>query len=337
MNYPKVTDLDYINFLVASPLVFTCAEAARVQPEHPLRAAHDALTRLLHRIEPDPTPLWHEAEQHIDRHAGILIVDDTTLDKPYATNIELVHRHWSGKHHRVVRGINVVTVLWSDGARCLPCDYRFFDKPHDALTKHDHFQAMLTTAYARGFQPRVVGFDSWYSSLANLKHIRSLGWHWLTQRKGNRQVEPDRTGNRALSEVAIPAEGRVVHLKGYGLITVFRIVAADGDTEYGATNDLTMDAAMREEVAEQVWTIEVYHRGLKQYCGVERAQVRAGRAQRNHIGWAIRAFLRLEHHRIRVGLSWFETKMGIIRSALQCYLALPSPILIGLAQSPSTA
>ena len=337
MNYPKVTDLDYINFLVASPLVFTCTEAARVQPAHPNRAAHDALTRLLHRIAPDPTPLWHEAAQHIDRDAGILIVDDTTLDKPYATNIELVHRHWSGKHHRVVRGINLVTLLWSDGAHCLPCDYRFFDKPNEALTKHDHFQAMLTAAQQRGFQPRVVAFDSWYSSLANLKHIRSLGWHWLTQLKGNRQVDRDRTGNRALSEVAIPADGQVVHLKGYGVIRVFRIVAADGDTEYWATDEVTMDAATRETLSTQVWTIETYHRELKQYCGVERAQVRAGRAQRNPIGWAIRAFLRLEHHRICTGTSWFETKMEIIRSAIRGYLSQPSPILIGLAQRPSTA
>ena len=337
MNLPKVTDLDYINFLVASPLVFSCAEAARVQPAQPNRAAHDALTRLLHRLEPDPTPLWKEAEQHVDRRAGILIIDDTTLDKPYATKIDLVHRHWSGKHHRVVHGINLVTLLWSDGEQCLPCDYRFFDKPNDALTKHDHFQAMLTTAHRRGFQPRVVAFDSWYSSLANLKHIRSLGWHWLTQLKGNRQVDPDRTGNRALSEVAIPADGLVVHLKGYGLIKVFRIVATDGDTDHWATNDLTMEAPVREELVTQIWTIETYHRGLKQFCGAERGQVRAARAQRNHIGCAIRAFLRLEHHRICTGTSWFETKMGIIRSALQLYLSLPSPILKGLAQSPATA
>ncbi len=65
--------------------------------------------------------------------------------------------------------------------------------------------------------------------------------------------------------------------------------------------------------------------------------MRAGRAQRNHIGWAIRAFLRLKHHRIRVGRSWFETKMSIIRAAVQWYLSQPSPILIGLAQRPATA
>ncbi len=61
------------------------------------------------------------------------------------------------------------------------------------------------------------------------------------------------------------------------------------------------------------------------------------RAQRNHIGWAVRAFLRLEHHRIMSGTSWFEAKMGIIRSALKVYLSQTSPILVGLVQSLSTA
>lgn len=337
MNQPKVTDLDYINFLVASPMVFTCTEAARVQPLTPRRAAHDALTRLLHRLEPDPTPLWVEAQQHVSLHDGLLIIDDTTLDKPYAQNIELVHRHWSGKHHRVVQGINLVTLLWSDGTDAIPCDYRFYDKPVDGMTKNEHFRAMLATANQRGFQPRIVAFDSWYSSLANLKTVRSLKWHWLTRLKGNRQVNPDGTGNRALQECDIARDGTVVHLKGYGMIQVFRIDTPDGDTEYWATDVLTMTPVAREHLAGQVWTIEVYHRGLKQFSGVERCQARRARAQRNHIGWAIRAFLRLEHHRLLTGSSWFETKMGIIRAAIQQYLSLPSPILKGLVQSPTTA
>ena len=183
----------------------------------------------------------------------------------------------------------------------------------------------------------MVAFDSWYSSLENLKTIRSFDWHWLTRLAGNRHVNPDGTGNRGLQECAISADGTVVHLKGYGMIQVFRIDAPDGDTEYWATSELTMQPVEREQVAGQVWTIETYHRGLKQFCGVERCQARSGRAQRNHIGWAIRAFLRLEHHRIRTGTSWFEAKMGIIRSALQLYLSQTSSILVGLAQSPSTA
>src|SRR3954447_17055262 len=337
MNQAKVTDLDYINFLVASPLVFSCTEAARVQPDTPRRAAHDALTRLLHRLDPDPTPLWNEAQQHVVLQDGLVSIDDTTLDKPYAQHIELVHRHWSGKHHRVVAGINLVTLLWSDGTDAIPCDYRLYDKPVDGLTKNAHFRAMLQTAEERGFLPRFVAFDSWYSSLENLKTIRGFDWHWFTRLKGNRHVDPDRTGNRALEACAISADGTVVHLKGYGLIQVFRIVTPDGDTEYWATDVLTMTAREREAVAGKVWTIEEYHRGLKQFCGVERCQARSAQAQRNHIGWSVRAFLRLEHHRLRTGTSWFETKMEIIRSALRLYLSQTSPILVGLAQSPSTA
>jgi putative transposase len=337
MNQAKVTDLDYINFLVASPLVFSCTEAARVQPAGPRRAAHDSLTRLLSRLAPDPTPLWNEAKQHVILHDGLLIVDDSTLDKPYAHKIELVHRHWSGKHHRVVAGINLVTLLWSDGTHAIPCDYRLFDKPVDGLTKNAHFRAMLKTAHERGFRPRLVAFDSWYSSLENLKTVRSFDWHWLTRLKSNRQVNPDGRGNRALAECDISADGTVVHLKGYGMIQVFRIDTPDGDTEYWATDLLRMTPMAREVEAGKVWTIEVYHRGLKQFCGVERCQARSGRAQRNHIGWALRAFLRLEHHRLMTGTSWFETKMGIIRSALQYYLSQPSPILRGLAQSRTTA
>src|SRR3954454_12259882 len=156
MNAPKVNDLDYIKLLGAVPRVVSCTEADRVQPDGPRRAAHDALTRLLQRLEPDTTPLWREAEQHVDRRSGLLIGDDTTLDKPYAKQIELVHRHWSGKHHQVVNGINLLTLLWSDGEDAIPCDYRLFDKPVDGLTKNAHFRAMLQSAQTRGFQPRYV-------------------------------------------------------------------------------------------------------------------------------------------------------------------------------------
>jgi putative transposase len=57
MNAPKVTNLDYINFLVAAPKVVSSTEAACVQPDSPCRAAHDAFTRLLQRLEPGPSPL----------------------------------------------------------------------------------------------------------------------------------------------------------------------------------------------------------------------------------------------------------------------------------------
>jgi putative transposase len=321
LNVTKCQDTDYIDFLIASPKTVSCTEAAAVQPPAPAAASHDAFTRLLLRVEPDPETLWREARTLVHRKGGLLVLDDSTLDKPYARKIALVGRHWSGKHHAVVRGINLITLLWTDGDRSIPCDYRLYDKANDGLTKNDHFGAMLRAAADRGFAPACVAFDGWYSSLENLKLIRGLGWSWLTRLKTNRKVNLDRTGLRPVGGVAIEAGGTIVHLEGYGLIRVFRIVSRDGDTEHWATDDLAMDKLTRLMYAERSWGIENYHRGLKQCCGVERSQARSSRAQRNHIGMAIRASLRLEHHFFATGISWYEAKARIIRGAVRAYLA----------------
>lgn len=196
---------------------------------------------------------------------------------------------------------------------------------------------MLGQAKLRGLQPEMVAFDSWYSSLDNLKAVRKLGWRWLTRLKSNRLVNPAGTGNRAVSKVKLSARGNVVHLKGYGMVKVFRIVAPNGDTEHWATSDTDMQAAEREHWAGDVWTIETYHRGLKQFCGAEGSPIRSARGQRNRIGLSIRAFLRFEHHRIRTDTSWFEAKMDIIRSAVRLFLSHPQAISQGMEQSPASA
>lgn len=331
MNAPKCDARDYIDFLVASPRAVSGTEAARAQPDRPAAPAHDAFTRLLHRLEPDPAALWGEAAPLVDRGGGVLVLDDTVLGKPYAKKMDLVARPWSGKHGRVVWGIGLVPLLWSDGEALIPCDYRLYDKATDGLTKNDQARAPLATAAARGFAPAMVLFDSWYASLENLKAVRGHGWPWLTPLKGNRAVNPDGTGNRRLDQCAIAATGTRVHLQGYGFVVVFRIVSTDGDTEYWATSDLTMTDPGRQKYSELAWGIEVYHRARKQHCGVERAQVRAARAQRNHVTCALRAFLRLEQHRLVTGVGWGAAKLGIIRDAVRHYLAHPRYTLASTA------
>ena len=206
MRAAKCRDSDYIDFLIASPGAFTCTEAARVQDPSPQAPAHDSFTRLLHRIEPDPEALWDEARGLVALNGGALVIDDSTLDKPHARGIEMVTRHWSGKHQGVVRGINLITLLWTDGDRKLPVDYRIYDKA-DGKTKNDHFWEMMLVAKGRGFAPKYVLFDGWYASLENLKQVRGLGWHWSTRLKHNRKVNPEGCGAIPLSEAAISAAG----------------------------------------------------------------------------------------------------------------------------------
>jgi putative transposase len=331
VNPPKCSDDDYINFVIASPREVTATEAAKAQGDEEQAPAHDAFTRLLNRLEPDAETLWREARSQVSLSQGILVIDDSTLDKPYAKKMELVVRHWSGKHHAVVSGINLISLLWTDGDRHVPVDYRIFDKKQDSLTKNDHFQIMLKEARQRGFQPACIVFDSWYSGLENLKLIRSFGWTWLTRLKSNRRVNPNREGLRAVSTVQIGESGRVVWLEGFGLIRVFKIVATDGDVELWATNKVEMNDLERVKWASYSWAIESYHRGIKQFCLIERAQVRSRRAWRNHIGLCLRAFLRLESHCYHKGISWYEAKTSIIRAAVRAYIANPRYSLIPTA------
>lgn len=112
-------------------------------------------------MEPTPEALWNEAQQYVNQKAGILVADDSTLDKLYAKKMELVTRHWLGKHGRVVQGINLISLLWTQGDQHIPLDYRFYEKSVDGATKNVNGRAMLDVAKAREFTPKCVVFDIW--------------------------------------------------------------------------------------------------------------------------------------------------------------------------------
>ncbi|MEO1269128.1 MAG: IS4/IS5 family transposase, partial [Myxococcota bacterium] len=78
-----------------------------------------------------------------------------------------------------------------------------------------------------------------------------------------------------------------------------------------------------------VWTVWLVQRRV---INNERCQARKARKQRNHIGLAIRAFVRLEVHRYRTGRSRFQIKADILREAIRHYLTNPIYVL-----EPSTA
>ena len=92
----KVDDLDYINFLVAAQRTFTCTEASRSQPSSSsgMDGGDNTITRL---VQPpclrgpffDRDSLWDEAKQFVRLDGGALVVDDSTLDKPYAEKMDL--------------------------------------------------------------------------------------------------------------------------------------------------------------------------------------------------------------------------------------------------------
>lgn len=99
-----------------------------------------------------------EAHPLLEVEGGTLSVDDTVLDKPYSQEgkTELVGYFWSGKHGRAVKGVCLVTLLYSDpNGVCLPVDFRLVDKA-EGKTKNERFRAMVDEALGWGLRPAVV-------------------------------------------------------------------------------------------------------------------------------------------------------------------------------------
>ena len=90
------------------------------------------------------------------------------MDKLYSKKLGFVRNQWNGKHHRTVKGIGLVTLLWTDGNKILPVDFRIYDIDEDEKTKNDHFRDMLDKAKERGFKPKFVMFDIWYAILSTV-------------------------------------------------------------------------------------------------------------------------------------------------------------------------
>ncbi|MCA9508917.1 MAG: transposase [Myxococcales bacterium] len=114
--------------------------------------------------------------------------------------------------------------------------------------------------------------DSWHSSLDNLKCIRDLGWVWVTSLRKNRKVNRDVT----LETLEIPDEGLLIHLRGYGWVTVFKFEAKNGRIDFITTNMKDPTRNEVKKIMEHRWSIEVYHREIKQTCGIERCQAHTG-------------------------------------------------------------
>lgn len=302
----------YKAFLQASSIRYSGLALSEVSP---INLSHDSISRWLKDTKQTPAMIWNKASKLIDdKEPCLLICDDTILSKKHSKKIELVRYQYSGAEHDIVAGIGLVNLVWHglEQQQAVPVDCRVYDKDTDGKTKNTHFLDMIALAKSRGIKPDAVVFDAWYGSLKNLKSIRDHGWVWVTNLRKNRKVNH----SVSLESLSIPDKGLKVHLRGYGWITVFKFVAKNGRIDYLATN---MEKPTRDKVKKIMsdrWSIEVYHRELKQTCGIENCQARTGRAQRNHICMAILTWLDKHRRRLQTKISFYTQDWLSIKDAI---------------------
>lgn len=300
----------YCTFLRVTSQRYSALSLSEVSP---VKLSHDSISRWLSKANCQPKDVWSKAKTHILDGNGIIAADETVLNKNRSRKIELVRWQYSGAVHDIIRGIGMLNFLWIDdtGEIC-PMDFRIYEPKEDGKTKNEHFREMLKLAKRRGVKPKAVVADSWYSSLDNVKYIRDLGWNWVIGLRKNRIINRgEKLGDKHISN-----EGLKAHLRGYGWIWVFRFVAKNGRTNYFGTNIKNPTRKLVEFLVKKRWKIEVFHRELKQTCGLEHCQAYTSRAQRNHIVQSVLSWIKRADLRKTKQISFYQQQWNTIKQAI---------------------
>jgi len=326
-----ITKQQYVEYLISTVGNFTGTNLA----EHLDAVSHDTITDYLQTERLSARTLWELAEGLIeDSPEAFLIADDSVQDKRYSRFIELVKLQYSGAEHGLVRGIGIVNLVHSAGAKqdFYPIDYRIYAPEQDGKTKNDHFIEMVRNALLdKHIHAKRILFDTWYASADNLKLVHRLGLTFFTTLKSNRMVSLSKeAGYIHLDQIEWTPEclenGLLVKLKEVPFkVRLFKVVATNGDIDWVITNcpDETLTTQVAQDVSDVRWQVEELHRGLKQLTGTEKCQCRKGRSQRNHIACCYHAWLSLKVKASELGKTLYQTKHDLLSDYLRAELRQP--------------
>ncbi len=281
----------YMGFLISEPKSPTCTRFEEVTG-----VSHDSVNRFLHRESYQPKDLFDEAAQHLCLIGGTLSIDDSVLDKPYSHYTELVSYFWSGKHHKTVKGLNLISLYYTDPyGRHMPVNYRVYDKSH-GMTKNDYFREMLSEVLQWGIEPAFVTGDSWYSSVKNLKTIKHHQTGFMFAIEQNRKLSLEKGKWQQAQSLDVPDDGLEVWLKDFGKVKLFRTTLKNQHRYYVVylPEEKLFQGPDFESIHKQHWQIEQYHRAIKQICHIEHFQVRRERPIKNHIFASLLSFVYLQ-------------------------------------------
>jgi DDE family transposase len=299
----------YLMALLYFTKVTTCSAMADAFDS----VSHDRLTRMLQGTWSGHILLDLALRALFSVAGGYLIVDDTVVAKPYARRLGEAAWVWSNKDRKVLFGVSLVLLVWTDGQVRIPLAFRVWQQ--GGASKYD--LALELLSYARNrlrCKPHFVLFDSWYPSKKLLKRIRDYGWYFVCQLKKNR-----RFAGRALRCYKQQPYWQAVGTLTGGL----KVFVVRYRRKYYATNRLTLTAHEVRTLYRKRHEVEEVIRVLKSHLSLEACQVGYTRAtadqpypqagaQTHHIALCLVAYLIVERERLDQECTWRQLKQGLI-------------------------
>ncbi len=321
--------------------------------------SHDSVTRLLSGSDFSSKVLWQTVKPLVRAHQsadGCLIFDDTIIEKAHTEESDLIGWHFDHTKGRSVKGINLLTAFYvtqqkpGDAFLRVPVSYQTILKPEahctvwdkkthrkSPLTKNEMLRESVDTAITNGLPFKYVLADTWFASADNMAHTASKNKFFVFDMKENRLAVPGdaSTGKpnkkadwQNIKSLDIAQGGSVsVWLKDMDfpvLLTKQVFKDEDGNltgTRFLATNDFGLSDGSSPDIYQKRWSVEEYHKSLKQNAGIAKSPARTVKTQGNHLFCSLLAYVKLEKIKFANKLGHFELKAKIYLKALKAAYA----------------
>jgi len=341
----KMTNSEFVDLYTDFLIVNTqYATATSLSSALGASVSHDSITRLLNGTDINSKALWQVAKPLIRKYgspSGILAIDDTVAAKPHMQENEIITWHYDHSVGRKVKGFNLLTAVYTNGAISVPIGFEIVRKTRVSvdevtgketrkaeITKNEHFRTLVTHACRADVPFRLVVADNWYSSTENMRFIkREMKKDFVFGLKSNRKValtaaEAKRKVFVSLADLKLePGALRAVWLEGLDFpVYIAREVYAneDGKTAdlYLICSDATCDYQNIISPYAQRWSCETYHKTLKSNLALTKSPARTLRAIANHVGACLCAFVKAEALTQQLKIKQFTLKAKLYQNAL---------------------
>jgi hypothetical protein len=308
--------------------------------------SHDKITRYLSSGELSSKTLWLYVKPIYKQVAsededGVLIIDDSVVEKKYTDRNEIINWHYSHTECRHIKGVNFMSCIYHTPKINLPVmiefvrkDKKIVDKEtgevkyKSSKSKNEMFREMVAQCVRNGIKFQYILCDSWFSSAENMEHIvKECGRHFIMEIKDNRLValnEAEKHAGRFVNIKSVAVEG--VPLKVYVkqlnfplLITkqVFKNEDGSMGYRYLASDDLNLTYWQMTTIYHKRWKVEEYHQSLKNYAAFGKSPTKTVQTQISHFIASVLSYVKLEALRIRTQFNHHALKMKIILRANQ--------------------
>jgi hypothetical protein len=335
-----IADL-YSDYLLAS---FGATTATGLSQLLEGEVSHDQVTRYLSGPRQTAADLWLTVKSFVremQSEAGVLIIDDSIEEKPYTDENDIVCWHYDHSKDRLLKGINFLTALYSSHGVSLPVGFHLIAKTEKYLdpktqkarrrslvSKNELCRDLIKQAGSNLIPFRFVLFDVWFASAETMVFIKhDQQRDFLCPLKTNRKValsvaEKHQGRYTRVDTLGLEANTpRIVYLDGvdFPLLLVKQVFTNEDGSQgilYLVSSDTTVSVDELTTTYHTRWTVECYHKSLKQNVSLAKSPTQTVTTQTNHFFAALCGFIKLERLKGKTKLNHFALKAKLYLTAL---------------------